>query len=810
MSYYKRLIETVRAFLFNMLDKITSNLFFSVASTFYSARNGIERARTKSWAELHKFFDTITGVIGTDKKTTAQQVAEFQSWIYIITTTIYSRTSSLNWGLFVDQGTEKRKEINDHPVIDLLNTPNPFMSGNLLQQETQLQLDLTGKAFILKLRNGARLPGELWLLPSTDFIRFEMGETNKDFLKGFTFKEKNGGTITYPPSEIIYLRYPHPTNFIDGASPVQQMARIVDIEKYIEIYEKTFFENSARPDIILSSKNEKLQGARAEKEANRVLEMWEAKHAGVGKFHLPTVLTNMEVTTLNATNKDFEFAALAGWTGDMLSAAYSMPKGKLFPEKINRANGFMIETTFNRDCIAPRIGLWDEVMTNDLAAEYDDRLIIEHENPVPQDKAFELKQDESDLKNLVNTVNEVRERRGLLPVSWGVNPWAPFNLVQINGGDTDEPRQEPEPEDNPGHEEEEAGSGKLNTDKYGGPLPDRIKKKIDLLRKEVVDKYDFLNVTIHFNGGEVLLGKLWNGDFLTTNTPFDEEEVLDIFILSPRNKTKTTKSTNRFLDTKEKRVNYWKQFDKKTENQAKAFRKPLVKLFNQQEKEVLGNLKRVAPKLDSKFYGWSVRKVHAVLKQDPKLINDILFDQKEWEAKFATAGKPHIENSVNVSGNEVMVDLGVDISFDVTDKEAVEFIRERSLFYAKEVNGTTRKALRKTLAEGFAKGESIPKLSRRIRDVYDIADRTRSITIARTEVIGGSNFGALEGMKQSKVVQNKEWLTSQDDRVRDAHEFMDGVIVGINELFSPGDGDVQYPQSIQERCTVIPFVSTSP
>lgn len=775
----------------HLFDKFTSAIFYNLASTVYSARNGIERARTKSWAELHKFFDTITGVNGTDKKTTQQQLAEFQSWIYIITTTIYSRTSSLEWGLFVDKGTDKRTELNDHPAISLLNKPNPIMSGSFLQQYTQLQLDLTGKAFILKLRNGAMLPGELWPISTADFIRFELGDTNKDFLRGYTFRDKNGGTITYHPSEIIYLRYPHPINLIDGASPVQRMARIVDIEKYVEIYEKTFFENSARPDIILSMKGD-TKGARAGKDANRVLEDWRAKHAGPSKFHEPTILSNMEVTTLNATNKDFEFSTLAGWTGDMLSAAYSMPKGKLFPEKINRANGFMIEQTFNRDCIAPRIRLWDEVMTNDLVAEFDDRLIVEHENPVPSDKTFDLKKDESDLKNLVNSVNEVRKRRGLISVPWGDTPWASFNLVQIDGSN-----------------DREAEPGPESADKilYGGPLPNKIIDKVNVLRKGVIDKHDNLNITMHFIDGSVKIGKLWNGNFVTAKEPFDEEDIQDIFIVSLGSEKQKRK--NRFLDSEEKRINYWKQFDRRTETQANLFRKDLRKLFSQQEKDVLGNLKKVAPKLDSKFNGWRPERVAFELKQDPKLINDILFDQEEWESKFAKGGKPHIKNAVDVAGKEVMVDLGVDSSFDVNDPRATKFIQDRSLVYAKQINGTTRKALRKTLADGFKEGESIQKLSRRIRDVYDIADKTRSLTIARTEVIGASNFGSWDGMKQSKVVQNKEWLTSKDDRVRDAHDFMDGVIVGINELFSPGDGDTQYPESINERCTVVPFVSTS-
>jgi HK97 family phage portal protein len=132
----------------------------------------------------------------------------------------------------------------------------------------------------------------------------------------------------------------------------------------------------------------------------------------------------------------------------------------------------------------------------------------------------------------------------------------------------------------------------------------------------------------------------------------------------------------------------------------------------------------------------------------------------------------------------------------------------------KGINRTTESALRLTLMEGVQSEESIRELAARVRQVFVDADVTRSITIARTEVLGASNFAAVSGYEQGGA-KNKGWLSARDDRVRDEHTQAagaDGQIVPITQAFTIGGEPLMYPGDpsgsawnvIQCRCTVEP------
>jgi uncharacterized protein with gpF-like domain len=116
-------------------------------------------------------------------------------------------------------------------------------------------------------------------------------------------------------------------------------------------------------------------------------------------------------------------------------------------------------------------------------------------------------------------------------------------------------------------------------------------------------------------------------------------------------------------------------------------------------------------------------------------------------------------------------------------------------------------------------GESLNKIRNRIKHLYDVKDNSGAMRIARTEVISASNAGSLEGMKQSGVVEQKEWLSSRDDRVRDSHlPPLDRQVVDLNKDFTSNDGNkAQHPGSfgiaeedINCRCTTIPVIKAVP
>ena len=139
----------------------------------------------------------------------------------------------------------------------------------------------------------------------------------------------------------------------------------------------------------------------------------------------------------------------------------------------------------------------------------------------------------------------------------------------------------------------------------------------------------------------------------------------------------------------------------------------------------------------------------------------------------------------------------MDASFDVADPRAQAFISNRSFKFATDVNETTQSALRGSLSEGLAGGESIPELRKRVQSVFTDgygplnvrAGKARAEMIARSEIVRASNAGAELGYMQSGVVEAKEWYASISERTCEYCLEMHGKTMGLGEAFF-AQGDV--------------------
>jgi len=95
------------------------------------------------------------------------------------------------------------------------------------------------------------------------------------------------------------------------------------------------------------------------------------------------------------------------------------------------------------------------------------------------------------------------------------------------------------------------------------------------------------------------------------------------------------------------------------------------------------------------------------------------------------------------------------------DQYALDWIKLRSLTLAKSINMTTMDAIRKALAEGFAEGESIQQLTKRIEGYFEGNTKARAEMVARTETISASNEGALHRY-QLEGIDKSEFYPSPD------------------------------------------------
>ena len=370
-----------------------------------------------------------------------KQLEAYQGHVYKVVNLISNRLSTIPFRLEYERGTESAV-IDRHVFYDLAKKPNPIWNFRQLIKFADMHLELTGRAFWRKVRGSGNQTVELWPMVPSSFSKLvtQSGEGGPIITGYVFFMGGIGGAvkeITIPAEDIIDFRFPHPTLMLDGASPIQAAAYAYDTDLAMRVYERRFFHNSARPDIILSSDQ-----TINEDDAARIVRLWNQKFQGVDKkYNEPAVMgKGMSVETLTVSNKDLEFMVLKDWTKEDIFETYGAPPSMLGTIKeFRRDQMFASEMIFARECLTPRSLLMAETITGQLIHDYDQNLKLVFSSAIPDDPELNLKTRESNLKSGYSSINIEREKNGEDPVPWGDAPFLPINLLQYgesrsNGG----------------------------------------------------------------------------------------------------------------------------------------------------------------------------------------------------------------------------------------------------------------------------------------------------------------------------------------------------------------------------------------
>jgi hypothetical protein len=168
-----------------------------------------------------------------------------------------------------------------------------------------------------------------------------------------------------------------------------------------------------------------------------------------------------------------------------------------------------------------------------------------------------------------------------------------------------------------------------------------------------------------------------------------------------------------------------------------------------------------------------------------------------------------------VAGEQMVFDVPINGDLPLVAKFAIDSNARNYLTTATNrlvgVGDASWAAIRDQLREGFIAGESIDKLQRRLREVSSMSQR-RARTIARTEVVGASNHGAMVGAASLPGLEPeyKTWLATFDGRTRPSHVNADGQRVLFEEPFTVGGYKMMHPHAygapaeevVNCRCTV--------
>lgn len=274
------------------------------------------------------------------------------------------------------------EEITEHPILDLLEHGNEWMTGRDVFKVTQLHYDLAGEAFWLIERNGLGLPVAIWPLPPhwiSEFPRPDSPYYKVQF-------EYNYAEI--PVTEIIRICDPDPMNpYGRGTGLARALGDELETDEYAAKHVKTFFYNRARPDLIISADD------LTKEDTRRLEEGWLAKMRGFWNAYKPYFINKkIDVKEIGQTFENMQLTQLRKHERDTIIQVFGAPPEKLgVLSQSNRSTIAAADLFWTKDLIMPRVENLRTVIQSRLVPLFDERLILDYDSPVVEDSEHELR-----------------------------------------------------------------------------------------------------------------------------------------------------------------------------------------------------------------------------------------------------------------------------------------------------------------------------------------------------------------------------------------------------------------------------------
>lgn len=692
--------------------------------------------------------------------------------------------------------------VEDHPLLPLLNAyPNDEQSKLAFRYCLSAQVDLSRMgAFVEVLRDRIDRPVALRLLPAGAVAPVPGSKGN--FLDGYELRVQGFDPVRMDPRDVVWVKYPHPTNPYSGMTPLEAAGIAVDTEWAAKLFQRNFLANDARGGGFLIIAGDVRQGD---------IDAFQAKidsksgPTQAGRIHVlegtadqtSGQIGGVSYVPTGTTPRDADYLELRKFGRDEILGTYGMPESKATANASQRTfeNASVEDLTFYRDTMGDHCALLDDPFdridgdaTTFVTHDFSSIGVLQRDRIEYESHLLELRKD-GDI-----TWDEFREATGRDPyASGGGRVYIPIAMQDVAGAalvDVAKAATKYSPDQPRGDDGRFSGDG-------GGEFDSA---------QAVAEKYaqEFVSNSGRNADYEISESMYRLPQGAKTAKSLDAETV----VFGPY-----TVSAKRLANKRSERLRQVTAWEK----QARSL---LRSLFDRQAKAVLAKLNGAKCREGTRHW----RNGHAsegveieadgTLKIAAKVIGaSDIFDRGKWDEQLKSDVTSLLEAVIEHFGSDayetVMSTVKDAQGFDPNSPRLTAYLAARGNKIV-GVNDTTFDAIESELAAGEEAGETIAELAGRVTTVFEAAKGYRSETIARTEVMGAMNAASLDGAKQTGAIQTKTWLATEDERTRETHAEADGQTVGIDELFevgdeqmdAPGDPDADPSETLNCRCTL--------
>jgi HK97 family phage portal protein len=349
-----------------------------------------------------------------------EQLRNYQSWVYAAVNAIAQEVARQRPHLYVNKGQAEHEQIplaQVHPLVRLLDAPNPWMTPWELWYLTVLYLELTGNCYWYVAPSANGRPGELWVVP-TPWVRI-LPDANR-FIRGYEVTRpgvagsSGSGTEVFAADEILHLKYPNPLDVYYGLSPLQANALTIDANTELQKSRYQSFLAGQRPGMVMRTEQ-----ALTEQTVKRLEERVHARFAGRENWQRPLILEQgLQASPWTLSPAEMDYLNSSKMTRDEILALFRVPAPVAgIVENIGLGSDIWAgaRAMFCEGTVQPKLDLIAQALTRDLARRYGADVAIAFPDCSPRNQEQRRRDDELDARTGLRTFNEIRRARGLKP-----------------------------------------------------------------------------------------------------------------------------------------------------------------------------------------------------------------------------------------------------------------------------------------------------------------------------------------------------------------------------------------------------------
>ncbi len=148
----------------------------------------------------------------------------------------------------------KLVDLTDHPLLQLVQNPNPFYGDIALWFGTVLSYAIDGNAYWIKVRNGVGRPAELWYIPHwmMEPVPFDDGS---GFLSHYRYSPGGVAPMRIEADDVVHFRHGiNPRNLLKGLSPIDGVIREIFMDLEASNFVASLLRNMGVPGVVISPK----------------------------------------------------------------------------------------------------------------------------------------------------------------------------------------------------------------------------------------------------------------------------------------------------------------------------------------------------------------------------------------------------------------------------------------------------------------------------------------------------------------------------------------------------------------------------